>query len=105
MCTFSGGGHLFDYSMMDTMVALTSAYKAEGKVIEFHMLRSLSVKMLKKADFWTKEVQYTEDNLTEHKGLERVNFADAPTVVAMGGIDDPAVPKTEPTPAAAAERA
>ena len=49
ICTFSGGGLLFDYTMMDAMVALTAAYRAEGKRIEFHALRPASVKMLNKA--------------------------------------------------------
>ena len=29
---------LFDYTMMDSIVALTASYKAEGKSITFHAL-------------------------------------------------------------------
>ena len=65
VCTFSGGGILFDYTMMDAMVALSAHYKAEGKRIEFHALRPASVKMLNKASHWTKEVVYVEHKFDE----------------------------------------
>ena len=48
VCTFTGGGQLHDYTMMDAMVALTAAYRAEGKSIEFHSLRPSSVRMMQK---------------------------------------------------------
>jgi hypothetical protein len=57
---------LFDYTIMDSIVALTAAYKAEGKSITFHALRPSAVKMLKKADYWTKEVVYVEESVSEH---------------------------------------
>ena len=43
ICTFTRGGELHDYTMMDAMVGLTAAYKAEGKKIEFHSLKSSSI--------------------------------------------------------------
>jgi len=65
--TFSNGGHLFDYTIMDAVVALSAAYKAEGKRIEFRSLQQASVKMLQKASYWTRNVEYTMAALTEHK--------------------------------------
>lgn len=56
--TFSNGGHLFDYTIMDAVVALSAAYKAEGKRIEFRSLQQASVKMLQKASYWTRNVEY-----------------------------------------------
>ena len=52
--------------MMDALVALTSAYKAEGKHIEFKSLRPASIKMLKKAEYWTKNVEYVHEPMAEH---------------------------------------
>ena len=46
VCTFSGGGAIHDYTMMDAMVALTAAYKAESKVIEAHEEEVLSIDMV-----------------------------------------------------------
>lgn len=66
ICTFSGGGTLYDYTMMDAMVALTASYSAAGKSIEFTHLKSGSVKMLKKASHWTKTVVYQEQAVLEH---------------------------------------
>jgi SulP family sulfate permease len=66
ICTFTGGGTLFDYTIMDGMVGLSAAYRAEGKQIQFHTLRPRSIKMLQKAEHWTKEVIYMPEQLTEH---------------------------------------
>lgn len=66
ICTFTRGGELHDYTMMDAMVGLTAAYKAEGKKIEFHSLKSSSIKMLTKAKYWTKEVVYVQESVDEH---------------------------------------
>ena len=55
-------GHLFDYTLMDAVVALTAQYKARDKSIEFHRLHTRSVKMIKKAHILTKEVAYRRDN-------------------------------------------
>ena len=60
-------------TMMDALVALTAAYRAEGKRITFQALRPSAVKMLRKADYWTKQVSYEETAVqahTEHASLE-----------------------------------
>ena len=62
-----GSGVLFDYTIMDALVALTAAYRAEGKRIEFHALHRRSAKMLRKASALTKHVEYAEAPLTEHR--------------------------------------
>ena len=63
ICTFSGGGNLFDYTMVDAMVGVTAAYKAEGKSIEFNQLTNRSVKMLDKAKYWTRQVVVVQESV------------------------------------------
>ena len=61
-----GSGVLFDYTIMDALVALTAAYRAEGKRIKFQALHRRSARMLRKASALTKHVEYAEAPLTEH---------------------------------------
>ena len=54
-------GVVFDYTLLDSLVALSAVYKAAGKSIEFRRLHSKSVRMLDKASVLTKQVAYQQE--------------------------------------------
>ena len=58
-------GYLYDYTLMDSVVALTAAYQAVGKQIEFHRLHAKSARMITKAEYYTKQVSYTPQPVEE----------------------------------------
>jgi SulP family sulfate permease len=60
-------GVLFDYSLMDTLVAISKRYQAEGKKIEFRKLTTRSIKMIKKAHVLTKQLTLDESEITDLK--------------------------------------
>lgn len=53
-------GFVFDYTLMDSLVAVSASYSRVGKRIEFRQLEERSCKMLKKDSYHTKQLVYEQ---------------------------------------------